>query len=502
MKNLIFIILLFLTANLTAQTKKKPVKTATVNKSLAASVPKATAVIKGNVKNFTDKYWEMAVTGDFTNYSVTVPVDKDGNFSKAINIDGETEDIYLYLNDDAITVCAQKNDTLIVNWDNKDFKNSFKVSSPKPRIHERLQTMMSVYNLCRKEMMELSEFLYRDKITDSAKFEKINKLYNKEMMVAGVNLDYPESEKLITDVYYKYVGFLNSHRLLSKYDLHINDTTTTGKRLNQRFPPGAYRTESEFSFRNSSNYKDFLFNYIRFNTGLNAFVAVGTDWINKTLPFAPAWNEYYLALANFHLTELRDWCITKEIALDFEMYSFNDAENIYKDFKTKIKTPRYADTLAQFYAAIQQLKPGKPAPEFSLKNDKGEIVSLKSLRGKVVYIDFWGVGCGPCVYEIKNTTAALHERYKDKNVVFLNICVDSDEKTWKNNLTSLNVSGVNLIAEGWTRNPVCQKYNITGIPHYITIGADGKIVNNNSERPSSGDALTAELDKALKNNTY
>jgi peroxiredoxin len=346
--------------------------------------------------------------------------------------------------------------------------------------------------------MDLGESLYRDKLTDSMKFDKINKLYNKVMMTVAVHLDHPESQKLITDVYYQYVGFLNSHRLLPKYELHINDTSATGKALSQQFPAGTYHTQSEFAFKNSNNYKNFIFDYVRFYKGLNATTIIGSDWDSKTAPFAPAWDEYYLGLANIHLIELRDWFVTKTIEMDFGWYSFDDAENIYKDFKTKVKTPRYADTLVQFYATVRQLKPGNPAPEFSLKNDKGEMVSLKSLRGKVVYIDFWGVGCGPCVYEIKNTTAALHEQYKDKNIVFLNICVDSDEKTWKSSLASLNVSGVNLIAEGWTRNPVCQKYNVTGIPHYVTIGTDGKIVNNNSERPSSGSTLTAELDKALK----
>ncbi|MET3610870.1 peroxiredoxin [Mucilaginibacter rubeus] len=498
MKNLTCIILLLLVATANAQIKKKPVKAVAENKPLIVSTPKATAVIKGNVKNFTDKYWEMAVTGDLTNYSLTIPVDKDGNFNTAINIDGDTEDIYLYLNDDAITVCAQRNDTLVLSWDNKDFKSTFRITSPFQHTNERLQTMMLMYNLYRKESMDLGQSLYDNKLTDSAKFEKINKLYNKVMMTAAVHLDHPESQKLITDVYYQYVGFLNSHHLLSKYELHINDTSATGKALNQQFPAGAYHAQSEFSFKNSNSYKEFIFNYVRFYKGLNNTTIIGSDWDKKMTPFAPAWDEYYLGLANLHLIELRDWFVTKAIEMDFGYYSFDDAENIYKDFKTKVKTPRYADTLAQFYATVRQLKPGNLAPEFSLKNDKGEVVSLKSFRGKVVYIDFWGVGCGPCVYEIKNTTAALHERYKDKNVVFLNICVDSDEKAWKSSLASLNISGVNLIAEGWTRNPVCQKYNVTGIPHYITIGTDGKIVNNNSERPSSGYTLTAELDKALK----
>lgn len=500
MKNLLLIPLLFLALNLSAQIKKKPVPKDLIFTPLtAAPAPKATAVIKGNVKNFGDKFWELAITGDLTNYSVTIPVDQDGNFNKTISIDDETEDIYLYLNNDAITVCAQKNDTILLNWDNKDFKNTFRVSSPRPHINTRLQTMMAVYNSCRKEMMDLMQSLYTDKAPDSVKYEKINNLYNKEMMIAAVHLDQAESQKLITDVYYKYVDLLRDHRLLPGYDLKIKDTSAVGKVMNRQFGPGTYKMESEFAYKNCDAYKSFIFNYVRFNKALNGTTIEGKDWDSKLLPTAFGWNEYYLGMANFRLAELRDWFITKQIEVAFEHYSFDDASNIYKDFMTKVKTPRYVDTLKQFYKTVQQLKPGNPAPDFSLKNDKGETISLKNLRGKVVYIDFWGVGCGPCVAEIRNTTAPLHEKYKDKNVVFLNICVDSDEKTWKNSLTSLKVSGTNLIAEGWTRNPVCQKYNVTGIPHYVTISTDGKIVNNNAARPSQGDVLTEELDKALAN---
>ncbi|NHA03901.1 TlpA family protein disulfide reductase [Mucilaginibacter sp. HC2] len=499
MKSLLFIPLLFLTVSLSAQTKKKSVHQDLIFKPLtAAPAPKATAVIKGNVKNFSDKYWELAVTGDLTNYSLTMPVDKDGNFNKTINIDDETEDIYLYLNDDAIKICAQKNDTILVNWDNKDFKNTFRVSSSQPRANARLQTMISVYNYCHERFMDLMKSLNADKFSDSVKYEKINNLYNKEMMIAATHLDQAESQKLITDVYYKYADLLNDHKLLSRYDLEIKDTSAVGKKLNRQFGPGTYRTESEYAYKNSNTYKQFIFNYVRFSRVLNGATIQGSDWDKKLLSLNPAWYEYYLIMGNFRLTEIRDWFLTREIKLAFGFYPFDDVSNVYNDFMTKIKTPRYADSLKQFYAAAQRLKPGNPAPDFSLKNDKGETVSLKSLRGKVVYIDFWGVGCAPCVYEIKNTTEPLHAKYKDKNVVFLNICVDSDEKTWKNNLTSLKMTGTNLIAEGWVRNPVCQKYNITGIPHYITIGSDGKIVNNNAARPSDGDRLTTELDKALK----
>ena len=38
----------------------------------------------------------------------------------------------------------------------------------------------------------------------------------------------------------------------------------------------------------------------------------------------------------------------------------------------------------------------------------------------------------------------LHEKYAGKDIVFINICVDVDEKTWKKTLTEIKLDGVNL----------------------------------------------------------
>jgi peroxiredoxin len=499
MKNLLAIPLIFVALYINAQTKLPIAKT---NKLANHTTPaKATTLIKGNVKNFTDNFWEIAVTGDFTNYSVEIPVDKNGNFSKTLELDGETEDIFLYFNDDAITICAQSKDTIEINWDNKDLDHSLRVSSPRENINSRLQSMISIYKLYNKAYTDLAEAKYTDKSADSVKFSKINTLYNKEMQTAAMNSNYDETRTLITNTYFKYINLLHGYRLLSKYSLYITDTTGNGKKLNSEFSEYAYKIESEYAFKNSYEYRKFISNYIRFN---NAFIELITssnsanEAIAKTAPFAPAWQEYYLGLANLRVYEIRDWFVTQQLMRAFENYSFDDASGVYQDFIPKIKIQRYADTLKQFYARVKQLKPGNMAPDFNLKNDKGQNVSLKSLRGKVVYIDFWGVGCGPCIYEIKNTTAAVHEKYKNKQVVFLNVCVDADEKTWKQNIASLKMTGTNVIAEGWTRNPICKKYNVNGIPHYYIIDTNGKIVNNNAPRPSNQTTLYAELDKALK----
>ncbi len=173
---------------------------------------------------------------------------------------------------------------------------------------------------------------------------------------------------------------------------------------------------------------------------------------------------------------------------------------MYKQAANTITAPYLKDTLQKFYTAIKRLKPGNPAPGFSLKNDQGKLVSLSDFKGKVVYIDFWGVGCGPCIYDIKNHVPQLHEHYKGKDVVFISICVDSKEKEWKEALKQYKLDGVNLTAEGWVDHPVCKAYNINGIPHYVLIDKSGKISNNNAPWASHLDLASGKnaIDLLLK----
>ena len=71
------------------------------------------------------------------------------------------------------------------------------------------------------------------------------------------------------------------------------------------------------------------------------------------------------------LTSNISGAFTKLIIDDFNNYFFDDACEVYKDFITKDKTPYYAGSLKVFYANIQRLKSGNPAPTFILKNEYG-----------------------------------------------------------------------------------------------------------------------------------
>ena len=79
---------------------------------------------------------------------------------------------------------------------------------------------------------------------------------------------------------------------------------------------------------------------------------------------------------------------------------------------------------APCYLHPDYLAAEKRAPDFQLKDQKGATVSLQSLRGKVVLLNFWSKTCGPCLEEMPSLaelTQILHDR---KDVVVVAVSID------------------------------------------------------------------------------
>lgn len=432
-------------------------------------------LLKGNVKNFDDTFFELATTGYFNNTMNSVLVDKKGNFSKHIYIDG-IQSIYLYLDNDAITVFAVPGDTIEVNWDQKNFKNTFKINSPSAERARDLSTMMAIYKGRRQPFLDLNKKLYAAKeLADSSKYRLINDSYNAEL---NIIFNAPRTKYSITkifyDAYFKHVGLLRGLRrnLLNVYQLKTEDRYS-----GPEFAKFDHTYLSEEIFIQSSDYRDFLFDQVRFYQPFKYTISLNSS---SDAPFNPTKKDYQSGQAFLNVIPIRDWFSAKAIMFGFEHYDFKDAKAVYEDYLVQGSTPAYLDTVKKFYTNISKLAPGQPAPAFSLKDMNGKSVSLTDFKGKVVYIDFWGVYCGPCIGDIKENGTKVHEKYKDKDVVFLNICVDEKGSTWTNKVKELKLDGVNIIAEGWTTNQVCKDYNVNGIPHYVLIDKEGKIINNNA----------------------
>lgn len=66
---------------------------------------------------------------------------------------------------------------------------------------------------------------------------------------------------------------------------------------------------------------------------------------------------------------------------------------------------------------------GQPAPAFTLPNANGKVIALDTLRGKVVYVDFWASWCGPCRRSFPWMNA-MQQKYEANGFTIVAINVD------------------------------------------------------------------------------
>ena len=139
--------------------------------------------------------------------------------------------------------------------------------------------------------------------------------------------------------------------------------------------------------------------------------------------------------------------------------------------------------IARQALALASYGPGAEAPLFAGNSPDGEEISLESLRGKVVLIDFWASWCGPCRKENPNVVRVYHE-FKDQGFEILGVSLDKTRDRWvkaiaDDKLTWLHVSDL----RGWG-SEFSRLYGVNSIPHTVLVGPDGKILARNLRGPA------------------
>lgn len=182
--------------------------------------------------------------------------------------------------------------------------------------------------------------------------------------------------------------------------------------------------------------------------------------------------------------------VANSMATDnFDMYlTMGGDNNLMETLEAYKKVANDPETVAELEKKVRELDelgPGKMAPDFVIVDADGNKGMLSDLRGKNIYIDIWATWCGPCVMEIPYVEK-LQEKYKDsENLEFISISVDDNVNAWKKKLEDDKPQWRNFVVEGGFRGPLNQLYYISGIPRFMLIDKDGRIVSVNAPRPSS-----------------
>lgn len=174
------------------------------------------------------------------------------------------------------------------------------------------------------------------------------------------------------------------------------------------------------------------------------------------------------------------------------------ADSLYelqKLYDRYVKNEEYHNEVKEALATQQRLKKGSSlvsATEPYL-DMKGNPVSLNDLKGKYIYIDVWATWCGPCRGELPHLKK-LEEAMYGKNIYFVSISLDARKKDWMKMVKKEKLGGVQLY--GGPDAPIAVDYKIMGIPRFILLDPDGKLINSDMTRPS--DPQTLKTLNALK----
>ena len=137
---------------------------------------------------------------------------------------------------------------------------------------------------------------------------------------------------------------------------------------------------------------------------------------------------------------------------------------------------------------------GDPALDFTLTNLEGKEVTLASLKGQVVLLDFWATWCAPCK-ALMPSLQKIHDDYKGKGVAVLGVNTSERKANAAKEYMAKQKYTYGCLLSG---DDLAQAYGISGLPTLVLIGKDGKIVLTEGGMSSeSGAALRKAIDAAL-----
>jgi len=134
---------------------------------------------------------------------------------------------------------------------------------------------------------------------------------------------------------------------------------------------------------------------------------------------------------------------------------------------------------------------------------KGTEVSMKSLKGKVVVIDFWATWCGPCVGEMPKMKA-LYEEYKDKGVEFVGVSLDRPKEeggldSLKSFVAKNEIKWPQYYEGKTSASDFATAWGINAIPSLFVVDADGNLYS--VEARGKLEKMIPELLKKAKGKT-
>ena len=158
--------------------------------------------------------------------------------------------------------------------------------------------------------------------------------------------------------------------------------------------------------------------------------------------------------------------------------STEEFESGYNKFTEKVRSSFLGQGAREELASRKATMPGAEAPDFTLNDTEGNPVTLSSLRGQYVIVDFWASWCKPCRAGVPDMKK-LYAKYHPKGLEIIGVSDDNNHDAWKKAIEQDQTPWIHVVDEFPVENKPARVGSLWGvhyIPSYFLLDKEGKII--------------------------
>lgn len=186
--------------------------------------------------------------------------------------------------------------------------------------------------------------------------------------------------------------------------------------------------------------------------------------------------ENTISFINSNLNRITSIRLLHQLLLDFED-EIDRFENIWNNISKDIQHSNWGTKFSkQLKNVLFQPEIGKKAPNFSISDTNGNVITLGDYEGRYVLLNFWGQWCSPCVKSYP-ALRTLNEKYP-KQLQIIGIAAEhaKDRDKWQTTIQENNLTWIQSSEFEFDKGRINSLYNITAFPTYFLLDREGEIV--------------------------